>query len=389
MSLSLDVRPVVLFFKETLLPVSETFVLAQAMCLSKFSPRFIGLGRVRPSLDVPADSILLSSGYSPVASLRQKVYRRVSLAPTFHRRAAEARATLIHAHFASGGRSALPLARSLRLPLLVTLHGSDVTRRVDFRARYSHLWERASLFLCVSDFIRRKALEAGFPEHKLRVHYIGVDVDVFRPVYQPRQRDLILFVGRLFEKKGCEFMLQAVAQVKKSRPNCRAFVVGDGPLRPSLEQLAKKLGISCQFLGSQPGAAIRKWLSSATVFCAPSVTAENGDCEGLGIVFAEAQAMGTPVASFRHGGIPEVVLDGQTGLLAPERDIETLTGNILRLLEDEVLWRQYSQRGPEWIRQRFDLKLQTEQMERVYLDLCQSRPKLEHKANTIEHSRRL
>jgi glycosyltransferase involved in cell wall biosynthesis len=244
--------------------------------------------------------------------------------------------------------------------------------RIDFQQRYRDLWEKASVFVCVSEFIRRKAADAGFPKEKLRVHYIGIDRDVFRPQSEPKQRDVVLFVGRLVEKKGCAFLLQAMALVKRSHPGIQAVVIGDGPLRPSLQKLATQLGISCQFLGAQPGAIVRHWLSVARVLCAPSVTASNGNSEGLGMVFGEAQAMGTPVVSFRHGGIPEIVLDGRTGLLAPEGDSQSLAAHILRFREDEHFWQRCVEHGIDWVRTQFDLKCQTLLLEQFYLDVCPS-----------------
>jgi colanic acid/amylovoran biosynthesis glycosyltransferase len=366
-------KPIVLIFKESLLPISETFIDGQARNLTRFVPRYIGLGRVKPSLAIPTDSILLSSGYSVPAKMAPKLYRRLRLAPSFHRRAAAARASLLHAHFASGGRSALPLVRRLGIPLLVTLHGSDVTARINFQQRYQDLWDKASLFVCVSEFIRRKAIDAGFPREKLHVLYTGIDHEVFQTQSTTRNRDLILFVGRLVEKKGCAFLLEAVAEVKRSHSSIQTVVIGDGPLRPSLEQLAAQLGISCQFLGAQPDTAVREWLSVARVFCAPSVTAPNGDSEGLGTVFAEAQAMGTPVVSFRHGGIPEIVLHGQTGLLATEGDSKTLASHIRHFLENERAWKDCAVGGIAWTRARFDLKRQTQLLEQVYIDLCHHR----------------
>ena len=366
-------KPIVLIFKESLLPISETFIEGQARGLTRFVPRYIGLGRVKPSLAIPADSILLSSGYSVPAKMAPKLYRRLRFAPGFHHRAAAAKASLLHAHFASGGRSALPLARRLSIPLIVTLHGSDVTARINFRERYQNLWKKASLFICVSEFMRRKAIDAGFPKEKLHVLYTGIDHEVFQAQSATRNKDLILFVGRLVEKKGCAFLLQAVAEVKKNHASIQTVVIGDGPLRPSLEQLAAQLGISCQFLGAQPDTAVRKWLSVARVFCAPSVTAPNGDSEGLGTVFAEAQAMGAPVVSFHHGGIPEIVLHGRTGLLAPEGDSKTLASHIRHFLEDEQSWKDYAAAGVAWTRTQFDLKRQTRLLEQVYIDLCLQR----------------
>jgi colanic acid/amylovoran biosynthesis glycosyltransferase len=364
-------QPTVLIFKENLLPVSETFIEAQARHLVRFQPCYAGLGQAKPSLTIPAESILLTRGYSAAAALEQKLYRRLGFAPRFHRKAASVSPRLVHAHFASGGRSALPLVRHLKVPLVVTLHGSDVTMRIDYKQRYSRLWDEASAFICVSDFIRRKAIEAGFPENKLQVHYIGIDRQAFRPHDVAKQPDTVLFVGRLVEKKGCAFLLRAMAEVQRQRPEARTVIIGDGPLRSSLEALAKELKLSCQFLGSQPSTVVREWLSAARVFCAPSVTAANGDSEGLPTVIVEAQAMGVPVVSTHHAGIPEVVLDGETGLLAPESDSTTLTQHLLRLLEDEAFWNSCVERGNGWIRQQFDLKSQTQELERIYSAACE------------------
>jgi colanic acid/amylovoran biosynthesis glycosyltransferase len=363
----------VLVFKETLLPLSETFIDGQTRALRGFVPRYIGLGTVMPSLPIPSDSILLTAGHSATAQVRQKIYRRIGLAPYFHRRAASARPHLVHAHFASGGRSALPLVDHLRVPLVVTLHGSDVTKRIDFEHRYSALWKKASIFLCVSEFIRRKAEDAGFPKEKLRVLYIGVDTEIFRPQLETRRSNIVLFVGRLVEKKGCITLLQAMAQVRTKAPNVQTVVIGNGPLRLSLEQLAISLRVPCQFLGAQPNSFVREWLSSALVLCAPSMSASDGDSEGLPTTIVEAQSMGIPVVSTYHSGIPEVVLNGRTGLLAPEADPQALADHILRFVEDDGRFRQACvYQGRQWIEQQFDLKIQTGKLEDIYRDVCES-----------------
>ena len=363
-------KPTVLIFKETLLPLSETFIAAQVGQLKHFAPRYVGLGRVSSSLPLPNDSILLTETISRISDVRQKLYRRIGIAPAFHRRAAGAAAQLIHAHFASGGRSALPLARQLGIPLVVTLHGSDVTVKVNFRKRYEELWRNASMFICISEFIRHQALKAGFPEEKLLKLFIGVDLEVFRPVDTKRDRNLVVFVGRLVEKKGCSYLLQAMAQVQKEYRNARFVVIGDGPLRASLEAAARQLNVPAEFLGPQSAPVVREWISRARIFCAPSVAAANGDSEGLGMVFAEAQAMGTPVVSFRHGGIPEVVLHERTGLLAEERNVTELATQLLRLLEDDTLWNRLSEHGVAMIRERFDIRRQTSELEELYVRAC-------------------
>lgn len=356
----------VLVFKETWLSPSETFILAQMEALSGYVPILAGLERACPSLPLPQEPILLMDRGPAISDLRAKLYRRIGTAPLFLRKAKRAHPDFIHAHFASGGRSALPLARALRVPLVVTLHGSDVTVRGSQTDRYKRLGEEASLFLCVSEFIRDRALEAGLPAQKLRVHYIGIDRDLFSPSPSAGTSQGVLFVGRLVEKKGCEYLLRAMKLVQRAHPRCELIVIGDGPLRPSLETFAKESKVRCQFRGTQPATVIREALQKAQVFCVPSVTAADGDSEGLGIVFAEAQAMGVPVVSTSHGGIPEIVLNRVTGLLVPERDYEALAEALSLLIADGDLWQRFHHAARQHIEQHFDLKTQTALLEDIY-----------------------
>jgi colanic acid/amylovoran biosynthesis glycosyltransferase len=154
--------------------------------------------------------------------------------------------------------------------------------------------------------------------------------------------------------------------VQRAHPQCQLTVIGDGPLRPSLEALAGQLSVRCRFCGAQPPAVIREALRMAKIFCVPSVTAANGDSEGLGIVFAEAQAMGIPVVSTIHGGIPEIVLNRVTGLLTQERDYWSLAEALSILLEDEDLWQKLHYAALQRMEQHFDLVTQTALLESIY-----------------------
>jgi colanic acid/amylovoran biosynthesis glycosyltransferase len=356
----------VLVFKETLLPPSETFILAQMNALSGYAPILAGLERAHPSLALPQDTLLLSRRGVTISDARAKLYRRTGAAPFFHNRAKRARPDLVHAHFGSGGRTALPLARALRVPLVVTLHGSDVTVRAREPDRYRQLGEGASALICVSKFIRDRALEAGFPAHKLLVHYIGIDRNVFSPSTSAELSHGVLFVGRLVEKKGCEYLLRAMQAVQRTHPLSELTVIGDGPLRSQLEALAQQLKIRCQFRGTQPTDKVREALGKARVFSVPSVTGADGDSEGLPTVFAEAQAMGVPVVSTAHGGIPEIVVHGVNGLLVPERDYQSLANALSDLLSDEGLWQSFHHAALERIEQYFDLATQTALLEEIY-----------------------
>jgi colanic acid/amylovoran biosynthesis glycosyltransferase len=359
--------PNVLIFKETLLPPSETFILAQMGALTRFSPHLVGLEPTCKGLPLPEQPLLLSRRASRVAELRAKVYRRIAFAPLFHGRVRHLQPDLIHAHFASGGKTLLGLHKKLRRPLLVTLHGgSDVPIQKPRVGIYRELAEKATLFLCVSEFIRKQAIDAGFPAEKLRVHYIGVDRTLFFPPPEVAATDSVLFVGRLVEMKGCEYVLRAMRVVQATRPATELTIVGDGPLRAGLERLALQLGIRCEFLGTQPSPFVRQMLRRSRLLCLPSVTTSDGHIEGLGIVLLEAQAMGVPVVSTLHSAIPEAVADGVTGTLVPERDSEKLAAAILQLLEDRELWQRYHLATQGHVDGKFDLRKQTALLEEIY-----------------------
>jgi colanic acid/amylovoran biosynthesis glycosyltransferase len=311
---------------------------------------------------------LLNSGTSLKSALKLRLYSWLHFAPGFKSLIKSWNVSLIHAHFAPDGLRAIQLARFLNVPLIVTLHGYDVSKKGAFSHRYHALWQAADLFLCVSNYIRQKAIENGFPPEKLLVHYIGVDERKFavQPEIRSRHPNTVLFVGRLVEKKGCKYLISAMRQVQTAVPAAKLTIIGDGPLRTSLQAQANKLGVACNFMGAQDSATINREMQRAAVFCVPSVTARDGDSEGFGIVFIEAQSACVPVVSFRHGGIPEAVQDGVTGLLAPERDIDGLSKNIIRYLSNEDLRQAAGWSGREFVHKHFSLTEQTIKLELIY-----------------------
>ncbi|MGA2570310.1 MAG: glycosyltransferase [Terracidiphilus sp.] len=368
----------VLIFRERLLAPSETFITEQAMPLRRYRPVLTGLRRADPSLRHPLPEILLRDGCGPLDKLAASLYRRFPSGLDFLRRLRSVDPALIHAHFAIDAVQALPIARKLNLPLVVSLHGFDVTStdralRVSragchFLRNRERLFREATAFLCVSRFIRDAAVRAGYPESKLHVHYTGLDCERFRPSDLPRDPNLILFVGRLVEKKGCEYLLQAMALVRRHNPEARVEIIGDGPLRPRLEAIAARLSLPASFRGVQNQAEVQRSMARARILCGPSITASSGDMEGFGMVFAEAQAVGTPVVSFSHGGIPEAVSHGQTGLLCPEGNNAALADALDTLLRDHALWASMSRAAREWVKERFDIAKQTERLESLYDD---------------------
>jgi glycosyltransferase involved in cell wall biosynthesis len=374
----------VAIFREALLAPSETFVLGQASALERFRPILVGLRRAMPSLVVQPE-VLLTPRTGAAGKLISAAYRVTGIAPQFHRRVEERAPALLHAHFGPDGAIALPLRSRLDVPLVVTLHGFDVTMQdsaisKSLRGRHylslrNKLFDDASLFLCVSQYLYKRALEKGFPEKKLAIHYLGVDTSRFSrdcEINEGRDLNTILFVGRLVPVKGCEYLIRAAALLGKRGLRPKLVIIGGGELEEELRALACELGVDARFEGQQPPDVVRHWLLRSCVFCVPSVTADDGQCEAFGLAFAEAQAMGTPVVSSCTGGIPEAVLDRETGLLAPEKDAHALALLLERLLTDGEFWSKCAMRGRTHVLENFDLQKQTCVLECLYEYACGS-----------------
>lgn len=297
--------------------------------------------------------------------------------PGLHRRVQKLNPVLIHAHFGPDGVTVLPLSRKLQIPLLVTFWGFDATVKEEHarRSTYGHrvylrrrevLKREARLFIAVSEFIKGKLLEQGFPPEKIVVHYNAIDTEIFRPDPSVPREPVVLYVGRLVEKKGVEYLIRAMARVQEEVPETELVVIGDGPLRPKLEESARELLNRYRFLGIQPSPVVRDWMNRALLLGTPSVTASSGDSEGMPTVVLEAQAMGLPVVSTTHSGIPEAVAHGETGFLVAERDWESLAGCITLLLKDKTLWHQFSRKGQERMHATFSVHNQTRVLEDIY-----------------------
>ncbi|MEJ8307247.1 glycosyltransferase [Saccharibacillus sacchari] len=366
----------VLIYRDQILPPSETFIKSQAERFESFHSYFMG-SRLVPGLQIEADKqIIINTG--GVSGRRKELeFKLMGPGRGLTRRLKNIQPKLIHAHFGPEGCLAMPIAEKLKIPLIVTFHGYDATTKDEYarKSYYTHrnylkqrskLQKKGDLFIAVSDFIRSKLISQGYPPEKVVRHYIGINVESFTPDPAIQRQETVLFVGRLVEVKGCAYLIEAMAEVQRKNPEAELVVIGDGPLREELERMAASRLKRYRFLGTQPHHIVREWMNKARVFSVPSVRAENGAEEGLGMVFLEAAAMGVPVASFATGGIPEAVEHGKSGYLAPERDSHRLGAYIERLLTERDLWKSFSEYGQARVSRQFDLYEQTRKMEDLY-----------------------
>lgn len=374
-----DPRPVAAIFRSPVFNASETFVAAQAAGLVRYLALVVGLedkGNVPPGL---AGRVMLARRGERLALKLLGDGRGLAA------RIRPYRPALIHAHFGPDGLLALPLARALGVPLVTSLRGYDVGRSTSSLLasgrlsllRYAlgreALQREGNLFLAVSDALRARAVAAGFPPGRTITHYNGVDLARF-PAGPGGDGGTILHVGRLVEKKGTALLLAAFAQVGKAHPEARLAIIGEGPLRGSLERRSAALGLgdSVRFLGAQPPAVVAEWMRRSAILAAPSLAARDGDAEGLPNVVVEAAASALPVVASDHAGIPEAVADGKSGFIVPEGAVEPLARRLSELLASPDLRRRMGAAGRALAEARFDAARQMRTLEDHYDALTSS-----------------
>jgi glycosyltransferase involved in cell wall biosynthesis len=369
-------KPIVVLFSSLLLPPSQTFIRAQGEQLQEFTPYYVG-SRLIEGLSLPPERTLVVNRGGVWGATQEVLFKVSGFAPNLYRQVRQLQPATIHAQFGLSGALALPLARDLKVPLLVHFRGADATvkeeyarnaslnHRVYFRRREA-LKRETRLFITVCQFLKDKLLEQGFPADKILVHYNGVNIEAFQPDDSIPREPVVLFVGRLTEKKGCEDLIAAMSAVQAAMPHIELVLIGDGPLKPKLEALASQVLRRYRFLGLQSPAEVKNWMNRASLLAAPSITAADGDAEGLPNVVVEAQAMGLPVVATNHAGIPEAVIHGETGFLVAEGDREGLAAYSLHLLQDIDLWQRFSAKGKERVRNNFNRSKQARILEGIY-----------------------
>lgn len=362
------------YFINTYLRRSEGFIHEQVVNIKNYSVEV--LTRTRANEEIfPYDRVncIEKNSGSGFEGIAYTLFRRSAY---LERTVKEKKIGLIHAHFGVDAVYALPLVEKLGLPLITTFHGHDITRLPKFMlyppawfnywAHFENLKRKGALFIAVSDYIRDALIEKGFPKDRVKTHYLGIDTGIV-PVGPGREK-IVLTAGRLVEKKGTKYLIQACAALSGEFPDLKLVICGDGPLKGELEALAEQAGIkdSTLFTGWQSKQQVLELMKTARVFALPSVTAENGDAEGLGMVLLEAMALGKPCVGTHHGGIPDAVIDNETGYLAKEKDPADLAVKLRSLLTDYPLCERLGKNARAAVERKFDIKKQVTELEGIY-----------------------
>lgn len=284
------------------------------------------------------------------------VQQAMALARTVHERGIRH----LHAHFGTIATTVSRLAAAMAgISYSFTAHAKDIfhesVQEEDFRSKL----EDAAAVVTVSDY-NREHLAAEYPSVKDRLVRIdnGLDLEQFSYSDPTDRQALVLGVGRFVEKKGFEYLVEACVDLLARRPGARCEIIGAGELEGTLRSRIELLGLSgsVRLLGPQPQDEVRRKLREASVLAAPCVLAADGDRDGLPTILLEAMAVGTPVVSTDVTGIPEILVDGVTGLAVPQRDASALAAACLRLMRDPDLRRVLSLEARALVEARFDIR---------------------------------
>jgi|RhiMethySRZTD1v2_1073278.scaffolds.fasta_scaffold30675_4 colanic acid/amylovoran biosynthesis glycosyltransferase len=367
------------FLLERFPVVSETFLVTEMRGLRRAGHVVDVVSHHRPRPGEPVHDEVARSGLLERTHYVDAALTPDSLDPERSIPLAPGRHDVLHAHFGPNARRFAFARQQAGAPLVVTFHGYDFSAqpRAHGDAMYDELFATADVVSVNCEHARR-ALEAlGCPREKLvrlRMPIVTDELPFRARHLWPGEPVRIVTVGRLVEKKGHTVALRAIADVARDIP-VRYDVVGGGPLAGRLDALVRALGLEgvVALHGERDSASVRGLLDQAHLFVLASSEAADGDQEGAPVALMEAQACGLPVVSTTHAGIPEIVLDGQSGLLVPENDPRSLANAIRQLVRDHETWPALGAAGRAHVAQTFDVVPCTEELLAVYARAMNSR----------------
>ncbi len=374
-------KPTIAHVCQTYLPITETFIYRYLTSFTRVQP--VVLAEKRENVDdFPLDGDIYdcSNAKFSLPWLINGIAKKLSGDDDFCRSRVlkKSGASLLHAHFGPVGYGLLCQKRQLGLPLVTTFYGYDMSRLPEeavWRERYDELFRQGDLFLVEGSHMKKGLMAIGCPEEKIAIQHIAIDMKLF-PFRErlPKKEDkvILFFCGRLTEKKGLVYALMALKEIVSSFPNIVLRVVGDGDLRHELEAFIKEknLGEYVEMLGFQSHEVVSQEMAQADIYIQPSVTAASGDTEGgAPTILLEAQAAGVPILATQHADIPEVVVDGDSGLLSPERDWQQFAANLVYLLEHQEKWKEFGKAGRSHVAAQYDIEKEVGKLENLYFQL--------------------
>lgn len=279
-------------------------------------------------------------------------------------------------HFGHRGYLGLELIQkyNIKAPLLTIFHGIDMSRNLDANLHvYDDLFPHLDLALPISDFWKKKLVSLGYDAKKIQVLRMGIDCDKFpfkSCTHIQGEPVRFITVARFIEKKGIAYSLRAFAQVAQERENIEYIIIGDGPLAKDFIDFIKVLGIKdkVRLMGSKTQKEVIEIFNTAHICVAPCVTGSDGDMEGIPVSLMEAMALGLPIISTWHSGIPELVKNGVTGFLVEERNVSQMAEKMRYMVDHKELWSGMGRAGRERIEDQFNAQKQMNRLVDIFYE---------------------
>ena len=372
-------RGKILIFNTSFFDVSQTFVYHQVEILSKhYDVELLGMAFMNPH-GYDLSSFEMHKITRPGGFFNRVLYRLMgfrifsagSLLKLF-RLFRSRRFRAIHVHFGTNALLILPFARYFRIPLVVTFHGADASRMLrvkNYVKRLPKLFDYASAIIIVSRHMER-SLKLDQWMHKVHIIPCSVDPDEFEasPLKAENGRIKLIHAGRLTPKKGVPSLIQVFADLASKYPGVDLDLAGEGDDEQECRQIVEDCGLEkrVRFHGAVGHENMKQLLDNADIFVLNSRIAADGDMEGTPVSLLEAMSLGMAVVSTRHAGIPDVIRDGENGLLVHEHADEELGKAIERLIVDEDLRQKLGREAIRSVKQKFSLDVMEQKLIRVF-----------------------
>lgn len=343
---------------------SETFILAHKKL--PFTIRYYYDGYLPTKLE-GADGLAV---FTLAQQIEKKLKRNFNLAEhALKNSLLREKVDVVLAEYGTTACASLKVVQYLKLPLVVHFHGYDAAIKsvvAQNAESYKKVFDYARAVIVVSKTMREALVKLGCPQRKLILSVYGPHPGFFNilPSYNTQQ---FLFIGRFVEKKAPSLTINAFKKVTEIFPGAKLVMAGAGELLAACKKQVAELGITAnvEFKGVQTPVEIQALLGESIAVVQHSITAENGDSEGTPIAILEAQAAGLPVISTYHAGIPDVVVNNETGLLVQENDVGGMAKNMIRLLREEGLVQKLGAAGRQRIAKNFTLEKHLKTIEQV------------------------
>jgi len=360
-----------------------SWIYSQISHLKKYQPLIITTRK--RNLDIfPVKKIYSLSDLNGLNRFFQRQYAKLTnfYYPFFFKVLKENKVSLIHSHFGNRGFFDLALKQKLKIPQVTTFYGHDVSmlpQEERWRKRFEVLFKQCDLMLAEGNYMKKSLLELGCPDHKVKVQHLGIDPE--KIPFIPRklndhQKVKILIAGTFREKKGITYALEAFAKLAPHYKNIEVTLIGDAG-RSERETNYKKeiitiintrnIAEKVNYLGFLPYPAFIEEAKNNHIFLSPSIHPSDGETEGgAPVTLIEMSAYGMPIISTFHCDIPEVVVDGKSGFLVPEKDTNGLAERLEHLINHTELWESMGRVGRKHIEEEFNIVKQAAKLEALY-----------------------